>query len=47
MENIYVSSEELCRTEDKVGKCRTVRRNAGHMATLFVVAMQQFTRIFQ
>jgi len=34
MEDIYMSGEGLCRTEDKANKCRTVRRNAGRIATL-------------
>jgi len=29
-----MSGERLCQTEDKMGKCRTVQRIAGHMATL-------------
>jgi len=34
MEDIYMSSEGLCRTEDKASKCRTVRRNTVRMDTL-------------
>jgi len=34
MEDNYMSGEGLCRKEDKASKCRTVRRNAGRMATL-------------
>jgi len=34
MEDIYMSDEELCRTEDKANKCQTVRRNAERMTTL-------------
>jgi len=29
-----MSGEEFCRTKDKAGKCRNVRRNAGRMATI-------------
>jgi len=37
MEIIYMYGEGFCRTENKAGKCRTVRRNAGRIATLLVV----------
>jgi len=34
MEDIYMSGEGLCRTEDKASKFRTIRRNAGCLANL-------------